>query len=179
MELTTARTALEEARQSEAETYAFTEFSAAVDSLEAAESSISQEGSKFALFRNYSRAKTLLAEAESLSVDAREAAVQQKERVRTESMQLLTSAEAGIEEAKRLVEVAPVGKGSRAEIELIKADIASLAPALEEAKAAYERGDYVTAIARAKVILSKTDELAAEIRAAQGLVGAPGAKTTG
>jgi hypothetical protein len=161
-----AKAKLEEARAAEAEKYAVNEFRAASDSLDAAQREIEAQNGKFALFRKYGRAKTLIASADAQSVTAKQAAIEGKERTKNEAEQLMMQAQAAIDSTNTLVEKAPKGKESRADLELIKSDLTGAQTSLDDARASFQREEYLEAKAKAEAVINKANQLSAEVNAA-------------
>jgi len=161
-----AKAKLEEARTAEAEKYAVNEFRAASDSLDAAQREIEAQNGKFALFRKYGHAKTLIASADAQFVTAKQAAIEGKERTKIEAEQLMTQAQAAIDSTNMLVEKAPKGKESRADLELIKSDLTGTQASLDEARASFQREEYLEAKAAAEAVINKANQLSAEVNAA-------------
>ncbi|MBU1701534.1 MAG: hypothetical protein KJ970_12305 [Candidatus Eisenbacteria bacterium] len=175
-ELLAAQESLATAREAEAEDYAYREYSAARESLEVAQRLISEQDSKFSLTRKYDHARDLLAESCSLASAARESAGIAKERTKEEALAMIFEAEQALNASRDLLVNAPVGKGNRADIELMKADLNALAPSLEEAQAAYDDGNFMSAKSNAMVVLTKAGGISDEIRAAMAIQQTSGTK---
>ena len=77
-----------------------------------------------------------------------------------------------VKDAKSLLSKAPRGKGSKADIEALKADLKGLEESLVEVKAAVEAEDYGAAIEKANSIKEKAAEVSTQITEAMGKVGA-------
>ncbi|MBU4010651.1 MAG: hypothetical protein KJ882_07780, partial [Proteobacteria bacterium] len=75
------------------------------------------------------------------------------------------------EEAKGLLEQAPKGKGSMADIEAFKADLKGLEDSLVEVQAAMDSSDYNAAIEKANAIKEKATAISDQVKAAMEKVG--------
>jgi hypothetical protein len=75
-------------------------------------------------------------------------------------------AQAAIDSTNTLVEKAPKGKESRADLELIKSDLAGAQTSLDDARASFQREEYLEAKAKAEAVINKANQLSAEVNAA-------------
>jgi outer membrane lipoprotein-sorting protein len=166
VEFDSANAKLEEARQAEAEKYAPADYSAARDTLSAAQREMETQKGKFALLRKYSRSRELIASAESQAVATKQAAIEGKQRTMKEADALILQAQAAIDSANVLVGKAPKGKETRADLELIKSDLQGAQTSLEDAKASFQREEYLEAKAKAEAVVNRTGTLIAEVNAA-------------
>lgn len=161
-----AQDALERAKTSEAEAYAGDAYSMAADTLRAALAAKEEADSKFKMVRSYKETENLLARAEALANEAAREAHIEKERVRGEVTRLLTGARAVFDSAQVAIRTAPQGKGSKAEIELMKSDLAAATAALTEAQADFEADRFVQARAKLVAAMDRARGICDEIAAA-------------
>jgi hypothetical protein len=166
-EVTSAQSALEQARAAEAEKYAMDSYGAARDSLAAAEAEIQAQNSKFALFRNYDRAKALVASAQTAAAKAQQDAVVNKEAARKAADEALAMATAAVDSANTVLMSAPVGKDNRADIEMMKADLTGAQSSLEDVRTAIAQEDYLGARQTAETINSKAMQIISEVEMAR------------
>ncbi len=166
IEMQATQTALDAARSAEAELYAPEAYQTAVDTLNAAMAAKQEQDSKFKLFRSYGDTKDLLIRAKVLADQAASKAAVEKERIIREVTDLIASAQMAVDNANAALAGAPVGKGSRAEIELMKSDLGFAATALGEARADFDAGMYEAARTRAQAAIDKANAVSGEIEAA-------------
>jgi len=141
----TAKTALEAAKQAEADRYLADEFKAAQDSLNAALAEIEAQNSKFALSRNYGKATNLL-EAATNSFNLIASQVEtKKEEVRTEAQQMFIDLQNGLKEAKDLLKKAPKGKEGREVLDAIQGELTTVEGSLVEVTDLMNKGEFLSA----------------------------------
>ena len=162
-EIQSANTAIEAAKTAEADAYAADAYQAAIDTLNAAMAAKTESDSKFALFRSYGKSKELLARAEALAQEAATIAQAEKERVRLEVSDLLIQAKAVLDSAHVALSKAPRGKGTTADIELIKNDLTAADAAYEQAQTDFNTGKYAAAKTELEVVISKAHSVSEEI----------------
>jgi hypothetical protein len=162
-EMQTANTAIQAAQSVEAEAYAPDVYQMAMDTLRAAEAAKTEADSKFALFRSYGKSKELYLRAEALAKEAESAAVAEKQQVKVEVEGMITQANQALEDAKVAYSKAPRGKGSKADLELIKNDLDATSASFEEAKIDYDAGNYAAAKAKLTAVMRKAQSISEEI----------------
>ncbi len=161
-----AQDALSRAKTSEAEAYAGDAYNMAADTLRAALAAKEEADSKFKLVRSYKETERLVARAEALANEAAREAHMEKEKVRGEVTGLLTGARALLDSAAVAIRTAPMGKGSKAEIELMKSDLAAANAAVTEAQADFEAERFVQAKAKLVAAMDRARGICDEIAAA-------------
>ena len=88
--------------------------------------------------------QALLAQVKQLAAGVKEA-----EAARTAADEALTMATAAVDSAKTMLDSAPVGKDNRADVEMMKADLAGAETNLEQVRQAIAQEDYLGAKAQA------------------------------
>jgi hypothetical protein len=166
-EMQNANSAIEAARTAESEDYAPDAFQVAMDTLNAANAAKTEADGKFALFRSYGKAKELFVRAEGLANEAATAAQTEKERVKEEVTGLLTQAKAALDSADAALKKAPKGKGSKADIELIKNDLTAAQSGFDEGQADFDAGKYKSAKAKIEAAMQKAQAVISEIEQAK------------
>jgi hypothetical protein len=166
-EIQSANSAIEAARTAEAEEYVPDAFQVAMDTLNAANAAKTEADGKFALFRSYGKAKELFVRAEGLANEAATAAETEKERVQAEVTELITPAQTVLDSANAALKKAPRGKGSKADIELIKNDLAAAQAGFDEGKADFDAGKYKAAKAKIEAAMQKAQAVISEIEQAK------------
>lgn len=165
-EMTAAQSAIDQAKAAEAEKYAAEGYRAASDSLAAAQAEIQAQNAKFALFRKYDRAKALIAASQSAATKAQSDAAVNKQAAKTAADEALTAATAAVDSAKTVLAKAPVGKDNRAEVDMMKTDLAGAETNLEQVKTAIAQEDYLGAKSQADAIRDKAMQIVNDVNAA-------------
>jgi len=162
-EMQKANASMEAARAAEAETYVPDSFRAAMDTLNTAMAAKQEQDSKFALFRSYGKSKAMFVKADEMFTNTASEAAAEKERVRVEVTQKLTDAKAVVDSANMALQKAPRGKGSRADLELIKGDLTNVQTALADAEADFNNGKYKVAGTKIDEVVNKARSIMTEI----------------
>ncbi len=158
-----AKAALEAAKTAEADRYLADQFNAAQDSLNAAMTEIEAQNSKFALTRNYDRAKALLESAMAAANAAKDGVAAKKEEVMAEAQNLMTQAQAAVEETKKLMAKAPKGKEGKEVLEQMQAELSGVENSVAEASNAMGSGDYLGARDKLNAAMQKANALSQEL----------------
>jgi uncharacterized coiled-coil DUF342 family protein len=159
-----AKAAIAAASKEGANVYAADELKKLNDDLQAAMDEVSTQGKKF--FKSFGTAKEMLAKVQA-DADALKATIPaKKEAAKNAALQAQTEAQAALEEAKALLEKAPMGKGTKADIEAMKADLAGLETSFAEIQTAVEGEDYLGASAKAATIKEKAMVISDQVKAA-------------
>ncbi len=166
-EIQKASTAMDAAKIAEAEEYVPESYQVAMDTINAANAAKQEADGKFALFRSYSKAKALYVSAEALANKAVEDAAAEKERVKQEVTGLLTQAKAVLDSANAALAKAPKGKGSKADIELIKNDLAAAQASFDDANLDFNAGKYKVAKSKVEAAMMKAQSVIEQIEAAK------------
>ena len=135
------------------------------DALTAAQDEIKLQDGKF--LKNYDQAKKQLADVKAQAEALKTKVSAVKEEQRMNAVAALASATDAISEALALLEVAPQGKGSLADIAMMKADVAGLQEALGEVQPLIDSEDYIAAGERAVSIQGKAAAISEEVTIAQ------------
>jgi len=166
MDIDAARAALEAAKTSEAAEYAPRALAAAQDAISAMDAELTAQQKKFALFRSYKNAKTLIAAAKAAGDQAAQTATAEKEKARQEATNLIAQAKASLEEVKANLAKAPRGKGSQADIKALESDLAAAEMALVEVDNVFASGKFLQAKAKANAVVSQIQNVQTAIQAA-------------
>lgn len=165
-DINAAQKAVEDLKATGAEKYIPEDTKKVDDSLAAALNEIKAQDDKFALSRNYDKAKQMLAQvkadAEKVKVDI----AAKKEEAKKNALAGQQAARASVKEAKALLAKAPMGKGARADIEALKGDIKGLEDSVPELQQLIDKEDYAVAIDKAKAIKEKAEGVSNQIKEA-------------
>jgi hypothetical protein len=145
VEIDAAKAALETAKTAEVDIYAPDSLKAAEDAINAVQAEVDAQAAKFALFRSYEKTKELVAAAKAAADKAKTDADTMKEQVKNEATQLLETAKAELIAAEDLMKKAPKGKGSKADIEALKGDLATVQPMIDDAQASFTANKFMDA----------------------------------
>jgi ElaB/YqjD/DUF883 family membrane-anchored ribosome-binding protein len=162
-EYQSAQAAMDAAKTAEAEVYVPDSFGAAVDTMNAAMAAKQEQDSKFALFRSYGKAKEMFVKAEEMFNNVASEAAAEKERVKNQVTQMLVDAKAVVDSAAMALQKAPRGKGSKADIELIKNDLTAVQSMLAEAEGDFNGGKYMVAKSKLESVVQKAHSIMDEI----------------
>jgi uncharacterized lipoprotein YehR (DUF1307 family) len=169
-EINATRSAIDAAVSEGAEKYTPEDLKLVADQMAAAEAEIKVQDDKF--FKNYDNAKQMLAKAKADADSLKGKVATVKEEMKNSAITLLGEATAAVAEAKAALETAPRGKGSLADIEAMKADVAGLEEALNEIQPLVDAGEYASAVEKATAIKSRAVAVSDEIKAVQEKLGA-------
>lgn len=158
-----ATSALETAKQAEANRYFASEFKEAEDALNAALAEIEAQKSKFALGRNYDNAIKLLETATSKFNDITSQVDVKKEEFRLESQQLFVDLQNGLKEAKDLLKKAPKGKEGREVLAAIQSELTTVENSLLEITELTNNGDFASAKDKLMAGLQKVNQIKDEL----------------
>ncbi len=160
-----AKAAVEAASSEGAAVYAADELKKLNDDMQAAMDEVNtQQGKKF--FKKFGTAKEMLAKVQT-DADALMASIPAKfEAAKNAAIQAQSEVQAAITEAKTMLEQAPKGKGTKADIEAMKSDLAGLEASFPEIQAAIDAEDYLGASSKAATIKEKAAAITEQVKAA-------------
>ncbi|MFH0765755.1 MAG: hypothetical protein V2A61_04985 [Calditrichota bacterium] len=171
MEMSAANSAIDMAKKAEAEVYAPAAYRIAMDTLNAATAAKKEQDGKFSLFRSYTKCKDQFVRAEGLAKKAEADGKAEKARMKEEVSNLLNLAGTEIAAADSALAKAPVGKGNKADIELLKSDLSAIQSSYQDAQADFNTEKYKGAKSKLEVIRKKTQALVAEVELAVAKAG--------
>jgi hypothetical protein len=144
--------------------YAKDELKKLNDDLQAAMDEINAQSKK--LFKKYGPAKEMLAKVK-VDAEAVQALIPaRKEEAKNAALNALNEAKVAFDEAKALLDKAPKGKGTKADIEEMKAALAGLEDQLTEVQTAIDSEDYFGAKDKALAIKEKAADVSEQVKAA-------------
>jgi len=166
VEMQSANASIDQAKAAEAEAYVPRAYRTMMDSLNAANAAKVEQDGKFVLFRSYKRSKDMFINTETLAKKVAVDATTEKAKVKAEVENLLGSTRALIDSTNAAVKKAPVGKGNKADIELIKNDLASVENAYADAQNDFTAGKYLVARTKIQSVGNTTTNIMNELQAA-------------
>ncbi len=167
-EMQAANAAFDAARGAEAEAYVPDVYRAAMDTLNAAMAMKQEQDGKFALFRSYGKSKEVFLKSEGMAKQVAMDAAAEKERVKARVTELLTQARAALDSTTAALAKAPRGKGSKAEVELMKSDLGAAEASFTDAQNDFNAGKYLSAQSKVQAVVDRAHKLSDEIAMAWG-----------
>lgn len=166
-ELDAMKAALAAAEQAEAPKYAPADWDRAQQAVNAANAEVEAQNAKFALFRSYTKAKQLIADATAAANAAKEAGIAGKEKAKNEAREAIDAAKASLTAAQEalaaLEKCRRKPKDLRKDLELQKGNLDGLANQVNQLEDAFNREDYFGAKAQADSLKGQLDNLATEL----------------
>ena len=156
---------MDKARQAQAETWAPNELKAADEANNAAQAEINAQNDKW--FKNYDKAKELLAKAKEDAAKASEAAAANKEQAKKDAEAAIAAADTAVQTAEAALKVAPVTKDSKADLELFKNDLTTLRSTLDAARASFGSEDFKKALESANSVKDQATNIATQLEEAK------------
>ncbi len=139
------------------------------DSMQAAQDEIKVQDGK--TFKDYAKTKELLAKVKADAETLKAGLAAKKEEAKKNAATAQEAAKTSLAEAKALLAKAPKGKGSKADIEALKADLKGIEDSLAEVKSANNSEDYNAAIEKSNAIKGKAAAISDQIKKAMEKVG--------
>jgi hypothetical protein len=170
-EVTAAKNAIEDSRNAGGADYAAEGFKGAEDAFQKAGEAIKAQEGKFALARNYDKAKELLTKAKTEAEKAKTDAAAGKEKAKGEAEVAQKEAQIALNEAKASLAKAPKGKGTKADLDAMEGDLKAAEQSLLEAQAALDKQDYLGAKAKAQSVKDKAAAVTGQVRQAMEKTG--------
>jgi hypothetical protein len=159
-----AKAALDSATAAGAGEYAGASLTAAQDAQTALDAELkAQEGN---WFKSYTKAKELAAAVKTAGDKAAADAATGKETAKNEATTAIGEAKTLLTEAQALLAKAPKGKGSAADIEAMKTDLATAATAITEAESALGSEKFLAAKAKAESARNTANTVKTAVEAA-------------
>jgi len=164
MEMDAAKVAMDGAVSAGAGTYAKDGLKNINDAWAAMQDEVKKQEGK--LFKNYDNAKAMIAKISADAAALKTETEQKKEQAKMEANDASTAAAAAVAQAKALLAEAPTGKGTKADIEAMKADLAGIEGSLGEITTLITSEEYFAATDKAKAISAKAADISAQVQAA-------------
>lgn len=131
------------------------------DALDAAMEEIKvQEGKTF---KNYDKAKQLLAEVKKSAEEMKASLPAKKEEAKKNALEAQEAAKSAVNEAKGLLAKAPKGKGTVADLQALKGDLKGLEDTLVEIQGLIDKEEYGEAVTKANAVKEKADAVGNQI----------------
>ena len=161
-----AKASIEAARNAGAGEYAASSLSAAEDQVAQLEAELQAQQGKFALTRSYKKATEIATAAKAAGEKAAADAAAGKEQARTDATNLIGQAKTVLGEAQTALDGAPKGKGTQADLEVMKADLASVSTTIADAEAALAGERFLEAKSKAQAAINSANTVKAAVEQA-------------
>lgn len=156
-ELQAVKQVLDDARAAGAERFAPREFSEAETAYRQAENEVETEAAK--LFKNFTQAREMIADARSKAEAAHSATLTAKQRAREEAEGAIADAANAVDQAQTGLAEAPAGKGTESDIEQLRSDLDQARADLNAARQAVGREEFDTATSSAASAKSTAEQV--------------------
>jgi hypothetical protein len=163
-EITNAKAQIEAATTADAQTYAADELAKLNSDLNAALEEVKVQDEKW--FGNFDKAKEMLAAIKTSSDNVTAVSAQRKEEAKQAAIAAQAEAVAAIEAAKALLAQAPKGKETKAEIEMLNADLTGAEESLAGIQTSIDQEKYAEAKDSANLIKEKAASVSSQVQAA-------------
>jgi hypothetical protein len=127
---------------------------------------LAAESGRFVVFRSFGRLEQSASKIRSLNAQVISVAIKNREQTRLSVAQMLAETRAELDSATLALEAAPRRRGTRADVEMIRVDLAALRDACAEAEAASAAGQYRVAQSSIESANRRARELRQDIEAA-------------
>lgn len=125
-------------------------------------------------FKNYDKAKQMLADVKKMAEEMKAALPAKKEQAKQNALSALEAAKSAVSEAKALLAKAPKGKGTAADIQALSGDVKGLEDSLAEVSGLIEKEEFNEAVTKANALKEKASGVSDQIK--QALEKVKGAK---
>ena len=163
-EMTSAKALIESATTADVQAYAADELAQLSSDLNAALEEVKVQDEKW--FGNFDKAKEMLAAINTSAGNVTAVAAQRKEEAKQAAIATQAEAVAAIEAAKALLAQAPKGKETKAEIEMLNADLTGYAESLAGIQTSIDQEKYTEAKDSANLIKEKAASVSSQVQAA-------------
>jgi hypothetical protein len=164
-DLEAAKTAISGAETAGAAEYAADSLKAAQDAQAALDAEIKAQEGKW--FKSFDKAKELAAAAKAAGEKATTDAAAGKEKAKAEATKAIEDAKAALTEAQALLEKAPKGKGTAADLAAMKTDLETAGKTIADAEAAIGSVKYLDAKAKAESAMKAATTVKEAVEAAK------------
>ena len=168
-EIDAAKAALTAAEQAEAPKYAAEAWDKAQQGMNAVNAELEAQQAKFALFRSYTKAKQLIADATNAANAAKEAGIAGKEKAKNEAKAAIDAAKAALDKANALlasVEKCPKAnraKEVRKDLDTVKGNLDGMKNQAADLDAKFTKEDFFGAKAAADTLKGAVEPIAKDL----------------
>lgn len=170
-EIDAAKGAVQSAVSAEAADYAGSSLQAAQDAVAQLDQELKAQEEKFALFRSYKKASELAASAKAAGEKAAADADAGKAAAKAECETMMAEAGALVAQVKEMIDKAPRGKGTQADLEMLKSDLAGVESSLADAQNSFNAEKYLDAKSKIEAAMSAANNVKTAIEEAMAAKG--------
>jgi len=160
-EINNSKALVEAVTNADTNTYASEELATLNSNLTAALDEVKIQDEKW--FSNFDKAKEMLAALKAEADNITAVAAQRKEEAKNKAIAAQTEARTAIDTAKELLAKAPTGKGTKADIEMFKADLLGLEESLTALQQTIDEEKYSDALNSANIIKERAGAISNDI----------------
>jgi len=175
VELDAVREALRQATAAEAEKFAADALGDAEAAMQAVDTEIAAQNDKFALMRNYDKAKELIAEAQAKAETAKTTAVEAKAEAKRQAEEALATAKAALGEADMLLQELAAcpkpPKGFAADLEALRGQLDGLTSEVAPIEQSLAQEDFEGAESRAGALGERAAAMLDDMKSAKEKIG--------
>jgi hypothetical protein len=164
IEFNMATISIDSAIAVEAKLYVPRQLQMVEDSMSAAVAIETEQNNKFSWFRRYGESQKAFIRVDSLAKEVIVYAISKKDSVKKEVSIMLIDTKAIVDSVTLAFNKAPKGKDNKADLELIKNDLLSLASAYTEAEADFNGGKFLDARYKLGAITTMAHNVIGEIK---------------
>ncbi len=150
-----------------AQEYAPEAMNAVMGAKAALDAELAAQNGRMSLRRSYKHAEELAVAYKKAADDAAQQAGEAKEEAKTQVTQLVADTKLALDSVTAMLTAAPVGKGSRADLAALKADLQAASTSLTEAQASIDNEKYLEAKAQATTARETVDKVKSAIEQAR------------
>jgi len=163
MEIDAVKAALAAAEQAEAPKYAAEAWDKAQQAMNLVNTELEAQQAKFALFRSYSKAKQLIADATNAANAAKDAGIAGKEKAKNEARVAIDAAKAAVDNATALLATLEKcrrkPKDMKKDLEMMKGNLDGFGAQMTELEGAFTREDFFGGKAQAESLKGQIDAM--------------------
>lgn len=147
--------------------YAPAAFDRVAQTRAALDAELTAQSERMAIRRSYKQAEQLATQLKGVSDEAAQAAQAEKDRIRTETTALIQESRMAADSVNARLQVAPVGKGSSADLAALRSDLSGAQQSLTEAESMLASERYLEAREKATAARMLIDQVKAALDQAQ------------
>jgi hypothetical protein len=165
-QIDSASAAMDAAQSAGAAEYAPESWAAAQEAEAQLEAELAAQQQAFALSRSYDDARSMADDLKTAADRAAAEAAERKETARNDAARAIEDAKALHAEVQKLLETAPQGKGSVADLAALRADTGTTAETIAAAESELAAGRFLEALAKAQAATQSLQQVKQEIESA-------------
>jgi hypothetical protein len=166
-QISAANDSFQKANSPDVAEYSPDALNAAKDAKSKLDQELETQKKEWAMFRKYEHTTELANELKSSSEAAVKSAEVAKEKAKTDATTAVADARRSLDEARSMLTTAPVGKGTQADLALLKSDLDGVESSITDADSVLQSGRYKEALSKAQAAQQKAEDVKSQIVAAK------------